>query len=62
MLQIFDILHLDGRSTRALPYAERRAILDELALDGSAWRTPASIVAHQTERFVSRVTGHGTRA
>ena len=24
MLQLFDLLHLDGRSTRALPYRERR--------------------------------------
>ena len=40
MLQVFDVLHLDGRSTRALPYRERRALLEELALDGPAWRTP----------------------
>ena len=44
LLQVFDVLHLDGRSTRALPYRERRALLEELALDGPAWRTPASIV------------------
>ena len=28
MLQLFDLLHLDGRSTRPLPYGERRALLD----------------------------------
>ena len=27
MLQVFDVLHLDDRSTRALPYRERRALL-----------------------------------
>jgi len=37
MLQVFDLLHLDGRSTRPLPYGERRALLEELALDGPAW-------------------------
>jgi hypothetical protein len=34
MLQVFDILHLDGHSTRELPYRERRAMLDGLGLDG----------------------------
>lgn len=38
---IFDLLHLDGRSTRSLPYVERRRLLDQLELaDGSAWRVP----------------------
>ena len=36
----FDLLHLDGRSTRALPYVERRELLASLALEGPAWRTP----------------------
>ena len=39
-LLIFDLLHLGGRSTRNLPYRERRARLDELGLHGSAWQTP----------------------
>src|SRR5437763_624848 len=34
MLQVFDLLHLDGRTTRGLPYRERLALLAELALDG----------------------------
>jgi bifunctional non-homologous end joining protein LigD len=42
MLQVFDVIHLDGQSTRPLPYSERRALLEELALDGPAWRTPTS--------------------
>ena len=54
-LQVFDVLHLDGRSTRALPYRERRAILEELALDGPAWRNPASVVVEQAEDFVTRI-------
>src|SRR5437764_13161624 len=59
MLQVFDLLHLDGRSTRRLPYDERRVLLEELALDGPAWRTPASMVVERSEDFVARVTELG---
>jgi bifunctional non-homologous end joining protein LigD len=55
MLQMFDVLHLDGNSTRALPYVERRSLLEELALDGPAWRTPASVVIERNEDFLARV-------
>jgi bifunctional non-homologous end joining protein LigD len=55
MLQMFDVLHLDGWSTRALPYRERRALLEELALDGATWRTPASLVVDRAAEFVERV-------
>ncbi len=55
VLQVFDVLHLDGRSTRSLPYRERRALLDELALEGPAWRTPASLVVERSEAFVAEV-------
>jgi bifunctional non-homologous end joining protein LigD len=37
---IFDLLHLDGRSTGELSYAERRELLEALELDGPRWRTP----------------------
>jgi bifunctional non-homologous end joining protein LigD len=37
---IFDVLHLDGRSTRGLEWTERRAILESLELQGAAWQTP----------------------
>jgi bifunctional non-homologous end joining protein LigD len=37
---IFDLLHLDGRSTRELPYTERRDLLLGLGLEGERWRTP----------------------
>lgn len=39
-LVAFDLLHLDGRSTRALPYRRRRELLEALALEGPAWTTP----------------------
>ena len=38
---IFDLLYLDGRTTLELPYRERRALLEELELQGPAWQTPA---------------------
>jgi DNA ligase D-like protein (predicted 3'-phosphoesterase) len=36
---IFDLLHLDGRSLLAEPYAERRRRLDGLGLTGPRWQT-----------------------
>jgi bifunctional non-homologous end joining protein LigD len=38
---IFDLLYLDGHTTMALSYEERRTLLDQLELEGPAWRTPA---------------------
>jgi bifunctional non-homologous end joining protein LigD len=38
---IFDLLYLDGHSTMALAYEDRRALLEQLELEGPAWRTPA---------------------
>jgi bifunctional non-homologous end joining protein LigD len=38
---IFDLLYLDGHSTMALSYEERRSLLDRLELEGPAWRTPS---------------------
>ena len=37
---IFDLLQLDGAALIDRPYAERRELLDELELQGAAWRTP----------------------
>jgi bifunctional non-homologous end joining protein LigD len=46
---IFDVLHLDGSSTRSLPYVERRRLLDELELgEGPAWRVPGYHVGDGT--------------
>jgi ATP dependent DNA ligase domain len=39
---VFDLLWLDGRLLTGLPYAERRDLLEELALAGPAWRTVGS--------------------
>jgi bifunctional non-homologous end joining protein LigD len=40
----FDVLHLDGRSTLPLPYDDRRALLESLALAGPSWATPPAFV------------------
>ncbi len=37
----FDLLYLDGRSTMALTYEQRREVLEALELEGPAWRVPA---------------------
>jgi bifunctional non-homologous end joining protein LigD len=37
---VFDVLWLDGHSTMDLPYADRRARLRELELNGASWQTP----------------------
>ena len=38
---------------------ERRALLEELALDGPAWRTPSSVVVDRAEAFVAGVAELG---
>jgi bifunctional non-homologous end joining protein LigD len=37
---VFDLLWLDGQSTVDIPYGDRRALLDALALAGPNWQTP----------------------
>jgi bifunctional non-homologous end joining protein LigD len=39
---IFDLLYLDGRSLRELPYRERRERLEQLDLKGPAWSVPTA--------------------
>jgi len=39
---VFDLLHLDGRPTLELTYAQRRELLDGLGLNGRFWQTPPS--------------------
>ena len=46
---IFDLLYLDGHSLMGLPYAERRARLAALALEGPAWQTPSHSVGGGAE-------------
>jgi bifunctional non-homologous end joining protein LigD len=39
-VMLFDVLWLEGHSTLALPYRERRRLLEGLAPGGRAWQTP----------------------
>jgi bifunctional non-homologous end joining protein LigD len=39
-LVIFDVLHLAGRATRREVDRDRRALLDQLALNAAGWRMP----------------------
>ncbi len=48
-LVLFDVLHLGGRSLLRLPYAERRAVLEDLGLEGGFWSTPGALVGHGRE-------------
>lgn len=41
MYVLFDILWLDGASTMAMPYLERRRVLEGLELNGTSWQVPA---------------------
>ena len=43
---IFDVLHLDGTSTRDLPWTERRKVLEDLELQGPGWQTPKAHVGN----------------
>ena len=56
---VFDVLHLDGCSTRDLPYRERRLILDEMALEGPYWRTPVCLRLEDPHALVRRVAALG---
>lgn len=55
----FDVLHVDGRSTRDLPYIERRALLMELALDVPSWQTPRSFGADEGRPLVEATRDRG---
>jgi len=50
---VWDLPHLDGVNTRALPYTQRRELLDELALRAPGWQTPPSLAAPVAEAFAA---------
>ncbi len=39
-LMLFDVLRIDGNDVTGLPWRERRALLERLALSGVTWQTP----------------------
>jgi bifunctional non-homologous end joining protein LigD len=54
---IFDVIVHGGESTMALPYSERRTILDRLELNSAAWFTPQ--VFDDGERLFAAVVQQG---
>lgn len=58
MFAVFDLLHLDGRSTRALPLTERRALLEGL-LDrtGPCWSISAAHAEGAALHAATRAAG-----
>jgi bifunctional non-homologous end joining protein LigD len=44
VLMLFDVLDVDGNDVTALPYVERRAVLERLQLGGPNWQTPPMTV------------------
>jgi bifunctional non-homologous end joining protein LigD len=44
--EVFDLLYLDGRDLTGEPYERRRALLEELELDGPSWQTPRNSVGN----------------
>lgn len=55
---IFDLLYLEGHRTMALPYRDRRKLLEQLELDGASWQTPAYHEGDGGE-FQAVTTEHG---
>ena len=54
----FDLLQLDGRATLALAYAARRDLLEELELEGAAWRPLRNLVG-QSEAVLASTAEPG---
>jgi bifunctional non-homologous end joining protein LigD len=44
VIMLFDVLWLAGHSTCALPYTERRTLLERLELAGPYWQTPPTTI------------------
>ena len=57
-LWIGDLLHLDGRDTAALPFRERRALLEALPLAGPHWR-PAPVFPGAGAEVLTAVAAQG---
>jgi bifunctional non-homologous end joining protein LigD len=56
---VFDLLHLDGRSLLDEPYQARRALLEELALQGPRWQIPPSFTGEAGSAVLAVSRQHG---
>jgi bifunctional non-homologous end joining protein LigD len=50
---LFDVLWLDGHSTCALAYTDRRTLLEQLALAGPTWQTPGTTIGNGRAVFAA---------
>jgi bifunctional non-homologous end joining protein LigD len=55
----FDLLHLDGRPLLDEPYHARRALLEELALQGPRWQIPPSFTGEAGADVLAVSRQHG---
>jgi bifunctional non-homologous end joining protein LigD len=55
----FDVLQLDGRPLTALPYSERRALLEEIIPNGSGWLTPPSFPGEDLDDVLTASQDNG---
>lgn len=60
-LWVGDLLHLDGRDTRELPFRDRHALLAGLPLQGPHWR-PAPVFPDGGRAVLTAVAGQGLPA
>ena len=58
---VYDLLHLDGASLLDLPWEERRRRLEELGLEGPAWRT-SSVHRGDGETLLAAAAAQGLDA
>jgi bifunctional non-homologous end joining protein LigD len=49
VLQLFDVLQVDGTDTVDVPYADRRRLLDQIVEPGSNWTIPRHILGDGAE-------------
>ncbi len=58
-LVVFDLLHLNGRSLQALPYDQRRVLLEQLGLSGPRWGITPSFTDTPGSDVLSSAVGLG---
>jgi bifunctional non-homologous end joining protein LigD len=55
---VFDVLHLRGVSTLRTPYVDRRALLEELGIEGPSWRVPPSFAGSGADVLAASAENH----
>jgi bifunctional non-homologous end joining protein LigD len=55
---VFDVLHLRGASTLRTPYVQRRALLEELGVEGTTWRVPPSFAGSGADVLAASAENH----